>query len=198
MFYPVMLNLENKVTMVVGGGEVALRKVLTLLEYEAKIKVLSPQFIKGFYDISSKVILIEEDYRGELLEGAFFVIAATSSKNINSKVAAYCKDNKILCNVADDRKLSEVILPSSFRRGDLVFSISTCGKSPALAAKIKRELQIKYTEDYDRYVELLGDIRILVQEKCKDIKERKRILSSILDLRYEELILWKRNFERMK
>jgi precorrin-2 dehydrogenase/sirohydrochlorin ferrochelatase len=184
-----MINIKDKIISVVGGGAVALRKVNTLLQYKASIKVISPEFVEDFKCISDKVTLIKEYYSEALISDSFIVVAATSSREINKSIAEFCRESKILCNIADDLELSDFIVPSSIKRGDLVISVSTNGKSPALASKIKKELEEKYGEDYETYINILGDIRVLLQEKCHDVSLRKKILNEILYLSYEELLI---------
>lgn len=187
MFYPVMLNLENKNVAVIGGGKIAYRKAKKLLEFNCKLKVISPSLIDEFNIIKKDVEIIEGEYREEYIKSSFLVIAATSSKYINENIALYCSKNNILCNVVDDIKLSGFIVPSSIKKGDLVISVSTMGKSPSLSSKIRKDLEERYTDDYIEYIEILGDIRKLVLEKYADENIKKKILNEIVDLSLEEL-----------
>jgi precorrin-2 dehydrogenase / sirohydrochlorin ferrochelatase len=183
-----MLNIEGKLVSVVGGGEVALRKVKGLLEHEAHVRVISPQFIGDFINLSGNLELIRECYREELIKESFMVIAATSSKEVNLRIEGYCKENRILCSIADDMKLSDFILPSTIRRGSLVISVSTEGKSPAFASKIKKEIEERYPDEYAAYVDILGEIRELIQSRCSDISQRKKLLREVIGLSMEELV----------
>lgn len=188
MLYPVMLNIEGKLVSVVGGGEIAFRKVKTLLECKATVRVISPNFSEVFRHLSEKIELVEDYYREELIKGSFIVIGATSSKEVNLSIADYCRKKNILCSLTDNAELSDFIVPSSVRRGSLVISVSTEGKSPALSSKIRKELEEKYSEDYELYVEILGEIRELLKAKCSDINLRRKVLRGVLDLSLEELI----------
>lgn len=193
--YPIMLKIEDKIVSVVGGGEVALRKVLTLLKYKTEVRVISPEFILDFEYISDKVKLIKENYSDGLIKGSFLVVAATSSKDVNKSIASFCKENNILCNVVDDPEISDFLVPSSIKRGSLVISVSTSGKSPALASKIRKELEEMYPGDYEEYVDLLGEIREVLQQKCLEISLRKKILKELLKLNYKELVIWRDELE---
>lgn len=195
MFYPAMLNLKGRLVSVIGGGEVALRKVNTLLEYKAKVRVISLEFHEGFKELNNKIEIIKESYREELIADSFMVVAATNSSEVNANIASNCRNNKILCNVVDNMELSDFIVPSSIKRGSLIISVSTLGKSPALASKIKNELEEKYPKNYEDYIEVLGEIRTLLQKNCEDIKERKKILNKVLDLSLGELIKWRNEYE---
>ncbi len=187
MFYPMMINLENKRITVIGGGKVAFRKAKKLLEYKGEVVVVSPFLIDEWKEIKEKMCIIKEEYKKEYIKDSFLVIAATSSKEVNEKIALYCKEKKILCNVVDDMDLSDFIVPSSIKRGDLVLSVSTMGKSPSMASKIRKELEEKYTKEYIEYIEVLGEIRKLILEKCEEEKVRKKILNEIVQLDIEEL-----------
>lgn len=188
MFYPVMLNIEEKLISVVGGGAVALRKVKTLLDYKAVVRVISPEFSEGFKHLENKIEIIRDYYKEELIKDSFIVIAATSSKQVNLSISHYCRQNNILCSRADDIKGSDFIVPSSLRRESLVIAVSTEGKSPALSSKIRKEIEEKYPEEYGIYVEVSGDIRQLLLEKCGDAALRKKLLKEVLNLSLEELI----------
>ncbi|WFD09896.1 precorrin-2 dehydrogenase/sirohydrochlorin ferrochelatase family protein [Tepidibacter hydrothermalis] len=185
MFYPMMINLDNKNVTIIGGGKVAFRKANKFLEFNCNVKVVSTSFIKEFYSIDVK--LINDEYRSDYLKKSFLVIAATSSKKVNEDISNYCSENNIMCNIADDINLSDFIVPSSIKRGDLVISVSTMGKSPSLASKIRKELEINYGIEYEEYVSILGDIRNLVLQRCTDKDEKKRILNELVNLNLEEL-----------
>lgn len=185
MFYPMMINLENKDVTIIGGGKVAFRKANKFSDFNCNVKVVSTSFIKDFDNIN--INLINDEYKEDYLKESFLVIAATSSKKVNEGISNYCSKNNIMCNIADDIKLSDFIVPSSIKRGDLVISVSTMGKSPSLSSKIRKELEISYGMEYEEYVNILGDIRNLVLQRCKDKDEKKRILNELVDLNLEEL-----------
>ncbi|RKD30621.1 precorrin-2 dehydrogenase/sirohydrochlorin ferrochelatase family protein [Thermohalobacter berrensis] len=187
MFYPMMINVKNKKVSVVGGGRVAYRKVKTFLKYGADVKVISINFINKFEKIKDKIEIIKDKYTPEYIKNSFLVVAATSSKETNEKIALFCKENKILCNIADDIQLSDFIVPSSIKKGDLIVSVSTSGKSPLLARKIRKEIEEIFPYEYDDYVNTLGETRRLVIEKCKDEKRKNKLLNELIDLDLEEL-----------
>ncbi|MGO1712559.1 MAG: precorrin-2 dehydrogenase/sirohydrochlorin ferrochelatase family protein, partial [Senegalia sp. (in: firmicutes)] len=116
---------------------------------------------------------------------SFLVIAATDDKVLNQKISNDCKDENILFNNISDM-YSDFIVPSSIKRGDLTISISTNGKSPSLAKKIRLEIEGKYNEEYILRLNLLGDIRELVKEKCDDENKKKEILKQIINLSIDD------------
>ena len=167
LYYPIFLNLKGKKCVVVGGGRVALRKVRALLDCGADITVISP---KPHAEISklfkNKAIrLIRRSYERGDLRGAALSIAATRAKEINRKVAEESKKNGTPVNVVDDAELSDFIVPSSFRRGDLSVAISTSGMSPALAKKIRAKLEKNIGMEYAYLLSLIADIRSEIKKK---------------------------------
>ena len=142
-YYPVYLSLEGKKCVVVGGGEVAWRKVETLLAAGTKVCLVSPEITPGIDELvkAGKLVHIRREYRTGDLEGAFLVIGATDNEDINRQVACDAEKTGILVNIVDVPKLCNFIVPSKVERGDLIISISTGGTSPALAKKIRKQLE---------------------------------------------------------
>jgi len=166
-YYPIFLNLQGKKCVVVGGGTVALRKVTALLDCGADITVISPtphaEISKLFK--SRAIQLIRRSYEPGDLEEAALSIAATHVKKINRKVAEEAKKNGILVNVVDDSEPSDFIIPSSFRRGDLSVAVSTSGRSPAFAKKIRAKLEKNIGIEYAYLLSLIAEIRSEIKKK---------------------------------
>lgn len=190
MYYPLMLDLSYFNCIVIGGGNVAYRKVKSLLAYGGKVTVISEAFIDELKELP--IQCIEEEFQITSLETLskmpLLVIAATSNKACNEAIGLYCKAHHILCNVATDEALSSFIVPSSMQRGDLVIAVSTGGNSPALAAKIQRELEMKYPEDFGNYVKKLGQLRRTIKEEVSDEKARRQLLRALLEMDEKELM----------
>ena len=121
------------------------------------------------------------------------MVVSTNNKEINKNIGIYCRECGKLVNVVDDIELSNYIVPSYVKRGDLLISISTGGKSPSLSSKIKKELEEIYDDSYEEYINILGEIRKKVIKKYKNISERKKILNSLINLSLGELIIIKNN-----
>src|SRR4030042_3023692 len=167
LYYPIFLNLQGEKCVVGGGGRVAFRKVTTLLNCGADITVISP---KPHAEISklfkNKAIqLVRRNYERGDLRRAALSIAATHVKEINRKVAEESKKNGTLVNVVDDAELSDFIIPSSFRRGDLSVAVSTSGMSPALAKKIRASLEKNIGIEYAYLLSLIAEIRSEIKKK---------------------------------
>jgi siroheme synthase-like protein len=187
LYYPIFLNLKGKKCVVIGGGRVALRKVITLLDCGADITVISA---KPHAEISklfkNKAIhLVRRNYKPGDLKGAALSIAATHVDEINRKVAEASKKNGALVNVVDDSGPSDFIIPSSFRRGDLCVAVSTSGRSPALAKKVRAKLEKKIGMEYAYLLSLIADIRCEI--KKRGIRVSAKTWQESLDL--DSLIL---------
>ena len=174
MLYPINLEIKDIKITIIGGGEVAYRKCKNFLDFGKSIRVVSPEFIDKFDLIKKDVELVYDRYKEEYIKDSFIVVAATNNKEINKNISIYCRNCGKLINVVDDINLSNYIVPSYIKRGDLLISISTGGKSPSLASKIKKELEEKYDDNYEEYINILGKIREKVIKNYENIFERKK------------------------
>lgn len=196
--YPIMVNMTGKPVVIVGGGEVAARKVSDLLEAGALVKVISPEFndqiIKAAESFRGKVVLLKREYRKNDLDGAFIVFSATNDPEVNAEVFAEAEQNGILINAVDDPPNCSFYVPSFVRRGDLLFSLSTGGASPAMAARLRREIEKHIPEGIELILEKLKSARSLLKEEecfsCIDSSERGRILKKIVS---DDILLKKMN-----
>jgi siroheme synthase-like protein len=166
-YYPIFLNLRGKKCVVVGGGRVALRKVTTLLDCGADITVISPKPLAEISKLfkNKAIRLVRRNYKQGDLRGAALSIAATHVDEINRKVAEESKKNGTLVNVVDNAELSDFIVSSSFRRGDLSVAVSTSGVSPALAKKIRAKLEKNIGMEYAYLLSLIGETRSEIKKK---------------------------------
>jgi len=160
-YYPIFLNIRGKRCVVVGGGAVALRKVKALLEHEANVEVISPELCPELSQLakSRAIQVLQKNYNGGDLQGAFIAIAATDDGEINNKVAEEARAKGVLVNVVDDSEHSDFIVPSQFRRGDITIAVSTAGKSPALARKIRTRLEKDFGAEYASLALLVDEVR---------------------------------------
>ena len=178
MLYPINLEIKDMKITIIGGGDVAYRKCKNFLEFGKSVRVISPEFIDSF-----ELIKNNEEY----IKDSFIVVAATNNKEINKNIGIYCRSCGKLVNVVDDIKLSNYTVPSYVKRGDLLISISTGGKSPSLSSEIKKELEEKYDDSYEEYINILGEIRQKVIKNYKNISERRKVLKDLVNLDLEEL-----------
>ena len=179
--YPIHINLSGRTVVVAGGGLVAHRKINDLLNEEAIITVISPAAVKEIQELHAerKLTWTEREVERADLEEAFLIIAATNSKEINSWIAEQTS-SKQLVNVVDQPDLGNFIVPSVVKRGKLILSVSTSGASPSLSKSIKKELQQKYSEDYETYLDFLFQCRSIIKKKYPE-KNRKDLLTKLTD-----------------
>ncbi len=188
MYYPVFLNIKGRRCVVVGGGEVAERKARTLLEHDAVVTVISPSLCQGLRQMAEQgaIQVFLRDYRQGDLENTFIALAATDDPEVNAKAAREGRERGVLVNVADDAECSDFILPSLVRRGDLAIAISTGGKSPALARKIRAELEGAFGPEYASLALLLSEIRYELKERgfkvSSEAWQESLDLASLLEL----------------
>lgn len=160
-YYPVYLNLNGRKCVVVGGGRIALRKVKALLEHGAEITVISPDLCLELLQLagSGKIHALKREYGTGDLEGAFVAIAATDSREIHRQIVAEARKQAVLVNTVNDAENSDFIVPSYFRRGDVTVAVSTAGRSPALARKIRLLLERELGDEYALLANLISEVR---------------------------------------
>lgn len=181
MLYPINLDIENIKITIIGGGKVAYRKATNFLDFGKKVTVISKEFVCEFDEIKDKIEMICDEYKEKYIDDSFVVVASTNNKEVNHEIGIYCNKHGKLVNVVDDKELSNFTVPSYVKRGELLLSISTGGNSPSLSAKIKRELEEKYDESYEEYIELLGLARAKIIKENKDINERRKKIKALID-----------------
>ena len=187
MYYPINLKIDDMKIVIIGGGKVAYRKCMNFLAFNKKVKVISQDFIEEFEEIKDQIEMIKDRYDEKYIKDAFVVVAATNNKEVNHQIGTYCRQYNKLVNVVDDKELSNFTVPSFVKRGDLLLSVSTGGKSPSLSSKIRKDLEEVYDDSYEEYVELLGQAREMIIKNTTDIKERRKKLKELLDLSFYEL-----------
>jgi precorrin-2 dehydrogenase/sirohydrochlorin ferrochelatase len=160
-YYPILLNIRDKKCLVVGGGNVAFRKVQALIEHGADIEVISPTFCPELNQMAKDgaIQIHQKSYNTKDLKNAFITIAATDDAKTNESIAADARRQGVLVNVVDDPNNSDFIVPSQFRRGDVIVAVSTSGRSPALARKIRSELEKGVKAEYAQLAILADEIR---------------------------------------
>jgi len=188
-YYPAFLNLKNKKAVVVGGGKVAERKVRLLVKAGANVKVISPDITKPLKKLreKSKLKHVNRNYVKRDLKNAYIVIAATSSAEINTKIAG---ESENLVNVVDSPSEGNYIVPSVVTRGPLTIAISTEGTSPAVSKTIRKEVEKHYSKEFTHYMRFLEVMREKAVAEITDSNKRRKFLKSLAS---EELIYIVRN-----
>jgi precorrin-2 dehydrogenase/sirohydrochlorin ferrochelatase len=187
--YPVFLNLEGKRCLVVGGGNVAERKVKALLKSGTQVTILSPTVTVGLRKLvrSGGLEHLRREYVKGDLRGFYLVIAATDDLDTNRRIVRDARGKNLLLNVVDQPELCNFFVPAVAERGDLKIAISTGGKSPALARKIRKELQKTFGGEYTSFLKLLGVLRTELKRRYpRDARKRKAILNRLV---YSDVLL---------
>lgn len=187
MYYSVMLKMKGKKTVVIGGGKVAERKIKALLEACADITVVSPHLSDHLFRLyqEEKICWKQKMFEKKDVAGAFLVIAATNDKHVNQQVFQSCEAHQLV-NVVDAPENSNIIMPATFKRGDLVISVSTSGKVPGLARKIKNELAHQFDETFASYMQFLEASRKRIIEEVDDPDRKQFILRQLLEKKFLE------------
>lgn len=159
--YPVALELSSRRCVVTGGSIEAERKARALLEAEADVVVIAAQVTDGLRDLVRRRELrhVARPYRRGDLAGAFLVIAADGDRAARAKVFAEAEAERVLCNAIDDVEHCHFAVPSIVRRGELLVAISTGGRAPALAKRLRRRLTAELGWEWEALVDVLGEVR---------------------------------------
>ncbi len=185
--FPINVNITDRLTLVVGGGNIACRKVQSLLEYGAKVRVVAPDIVDELAGMGG-VELIKREYRQGDMEGACLVICATSSEEVNRTVHEHALAAGLLVNVVDQPHLCTFIFPSVFSRGDLLISASTGGASPTVAKQVRHKLDSAFGPEWGEHIQLLGEIRAELKESSLDIEARSQVAKKLAEPYIREII----------
>lgn len=182
-YYPVSLNITQKDCLVVGGGAVGTRKAETLLKCGAIVTVISEEFSDALTarNETGGLVTVSREYSTSDLDGMFLVVCATSNRELNQRIGSDAKKKNILCNIADLPDESDFVLPSVVNRGDLTISISTSGKSPALAKKLRKDLAAQFGEEYALFLHLMGAIREKLLAEKHDPATHKKLFTQLIE-----------------
>ena len=182
-FYPVFVELEGKKVVVVGGGKVAYRKVLALMECGATIHLAGRELTQALRELidNGRIHFLGREFNEGSLENAFMVIAATDDKELNHQISKCARKMGILVNAVDQPPDCDFIVPSILKRGDLQIAISTSGKSPALARRIRKRLEAQFGEEYATFLAMMGHLRKEILSLGLPQKENSRIFQKIVD-----------------
>jgi precorrin-2 dehydrogenase / sirohydrochlorin ferrochelatase len=178
--YPIMLRLEGKSAVVVGGGKVAERKVIGLLGTGSQITVISPNATDELKRLAScgRIGWHEKSFSKEDIEGAFLIFAATNDNELNQYIKMAASDQQLV-TIADDPEGSDFHVPSHIQRGRLSIAVSTGGASPTLARKIREQLEQQFDEGFEDYLEFLFSARQRILKEVKDASRKRKILTTI-------------------
>ena len=173
-YYPIFMDLNNQSVLVVGGGNVALRKVKTLIEHEANVRVISPQIVSELQALidDKRCVWIAREYESGDIQDAVLVFSCTEKEEVNARVANDARLANRPVNVVDDPEKCTFIVPSIMKRGDLTIAVSTGGSSPMVARQVRAELEELYGDEMAEYLALLRSWRPKVKEKLPPEKRQ--------------------------
>ena len=182
-YYPVYIQLREQPCVVIGGGKIAEGKVQGLLAAGAKVTVVSPELTSHLHELvgQNQITYVARAYQAGDLTGAFMVICATDQVEINHKVWQEASANRQLVNVVDDTPRCNFIAPAILRKGDLTLAISIAGTAPALAVCLKERLQKQLGTEYERFLELSGQLRGPLARHIPDFETRKALWYELVD-----------------
>jgi len=179
--FPMFLKLEGRRCLVVGAGTVAEGKIRGLLEAGASVQVVAPEAVlqiqKWAWD--GAVGWSPRGFQPHDLDGAFLVITATASPEVNAQVFHEARERKVLCNSVDDPEHCDFYYPAVVNRGDLQIAISTNGRSPALAQRLRQELEEQFGPEYEAWVKELGAARDQLTAKRVALEPRRKLLHEL-------------------
>ncbi|MHB9028216.1 MAG: precorrin-2 dehydrogenase/sirohydrochlorin ferrochelatase family protein [Candidatus Latescibacterota bacterium] len=181
--YPVFLRLEDKPCLVAGGGNVAYRKALDLVECGARVTVVAETPSPEVAELaeSGRITLVRRRFRPEDLAGMFLVFAATDDRVVNADIAEQAHGRGILVNAVDDPERCDFISGAVVKQGPLRIAVSTSGCGPLIASRIRGEIEERYSESFGTYVTLAGEIREFIISEERDEERKREALACLAD-----------------
>jgi precorrin-2 dehydrogenase/sirohydrochlorin ferrochelatase len=189
--YPIgLIDLAERKTVVIGGGKVAARKVTGLLEAGARVTVISPAFVPELrlQAGTRRVTLVSRAYQAGDLADAFLVIAATNNADINERVWQEARERGCLVNVVDDPARCNFIVPAVVRRGEVTVTVSTGGASPALARRLREQVEGLIGPEVGDLAALLAELRPELQNRFPDDGRRTEAAFRLVDSNLADVI----------
>lgn len=178
--YPIMLSIKGKEAVVVGGGAIAYRKMIGLLQAGALVTVVSPELhekVEQLY-LESRIEWKKKEFEPPDILSAWVVIAATNSHVVNELIALSAENHQLI-NIVDNPGASNFHVPAKLTRGDLTISVATAGASPILAKAIRDELSLIYDESYRDYLQFLAEVREKIRHSTLDQAAKKQYLKEV-------------------
>jgi precorrin-2 dehydrogenase / sirohydrochlorin ferrochelatase len=188
--YPLFALIDDRPCLVVGGGAVGERKVRDLMAAGARVTVVSRELTPDLAEMAARgrIQAIRGDFNSQHLDGMFLVVGATDDQEVNRQVSAAAQARGLLVNIVDAPDLCTFIVPAQVRRGPLTIAISTGGASPALARKVREDLEEIFGPDYGRYLRLLQAVRDRVLARRRGNPDNLRLFQGLVKGSLKEAI----------
>jgi len=176
--FPMFLKLSARPCLVVGAGAIAESKIASLLDAGGQVRVVAPQATPQIHAWAQSKTLDwhQRPFEPADLDGMFLVIAATSSTELHERIFEEATRRGVLCNIVDVPPLCDFYYPSVVQRGALQIAISTAGQSPALAQRLRKQLEDQFGPEYEEWLAQLGEARDKLHATDMDPEDRKRLL----------------------
>jgi len=180
--FPAFLKLTNRPCLVVGAGRVGEPKIASLLAAEAAVRVVAPEATEAVKQWAriGRLEWRPRCFESVDLDGNFLVVVATPRRELNDSIYREAQQRGVLCNVVDDPPRCDFYYPAVVNRGELQIAISTNGRSPALAQRLRQELEQQFGPEYEAWLEALGQRRQGLFELAIDSEERRRLLHNLV------------------
>lgn len=192
--FPIFVKLTGRPCLVVGAGTIGESKISSLLEVDAKVRVVAPEAtsrVRSWAE-SKKLDWLCRPWEPPDLDGMFLVVAATSSAEVHERIFEEATRRGVLCNIVDVPALCDFYYPAVVQRGALQIAISTGGQSPALAQRLRKEMEAQFGAEYEAWLEQLGQEREKLFAELRDPEERKRLLHDLASAEAFKAFLRKR------
>lgn len=176
--FPLCINLEDKRFLIVGYGRIAKRKLKAISEFTSNIKIITKDPTEE--ELGKGIEIVNKCFDEKDLEGVDFVITATGNREQDEAVVASCKAKGIPVNAADDREECDFFLPGIIKRGDLVVSVSTSGKSPAYSRHLREQIEDVIPDNIEKVLDIMGELRKILPSKVDSQEERSKIYNCVM------------------
>ncbi len=192
--FPIFLKLAGRRCLVVGAGPVGESKIESLLLAGADVRVVAPRATRAVraWACAGKVCCEARGFKLTDLDGVFLVVAAASSAELHERIFQGARRRGVLCNVVDDPARCDFYYPAVVRRGPLQIAVSTSGRSPALAQRLKKQLEQQFGPEYEAWVDQLGQARQKLLARAIDPERRRRLLHRLASRRAFDAFLRRR------
>lgn len=184
-YFPMFVQLKYKKCLVIGGGNVALRKIQVLKDFEADVTVIAPEMNSQIRQIP-KICRIFRSFMEEDFEQADLVVAATDDKDINHAISVACRQRKIPVNAVDQKEDCSFIFPSYVKEGEVVAAFSSGGQSPVITQYLKKEIKPVLTNELGQIAQTLGTLRTMTKECIETEELRKAFYQELLQIGLED------------
>lgn len=182
-YYPVYLDLQGRLAVVIGGGEVALEKVEGLLDAGARVRVVARELVPKLAELAARGAIDHRlhDYRGGELEDAFLAFSERLGPEISRRIWCEAEAHGVPLNVQDETEYCSFVAAALVRRGDLTLAISTAGKAPALAVRLRQQLEAGLGPHYGRFLDYAGRLRAPLAERVPEFSRRRELWYRLID-----------------